>query len=77
MGLINQWEAVTSLDCNQIGNATCFKTGIDVLNYYGFKQVRSMTESCAKPYSLVFRAISIAIWDCCFFCLALFDCSAS
>ena len=39
MGLINQWEAVDSIECNQADTANCFRTGLDVLNYYGFKQV--------------------------------------
>lgn len=40
MALINQWQDVTSLECNQVGNATCFRTGLDILNYYGFSTVR-------------------------------------
>jgi hypothetical protein len=42
MGLINQWKDVTSLECNQNGNLTCFRNGTDVLNYYGFEQVSKM-----------------------------------
>ena len=39
MGLINQWEDVTSIDCTQVGNGTCYRNGTDVLDYYGFKTV--------------------------------------
>jgi len=39
MALVNQWEDVTSLECNQIGNTTCYSNGLDVLNHYGFKPV--------------------------------------
>ena len=39
MGLVNQWEDVTSLECNQVGNATCFRNGTDVLNYFSFTRV--------------------------------------
>ncbi len=39
MGLINQWEDVTSLECNVAGNTTCFHNGTDILNYYGFSEV--------------------------------------
>ncbi|UJR27397.1 hypothetical protein I4U23_008687 [Adineta vaga] len=38
MALVNQWEDVTSLDCDVSANSTCFKNGTDVLNYYGFKR---------------------------------------
>ncbi|CAF2132802.1 unnamed protein product [Rotaria magnacalcarata] len=38
MALINQWEDVTSLDCNQVGNGTCYHTGNDIIDYYGFKK---------------------------------------
>jgi hypothetical protein len=40
MALINQWKDVTSLECNQVGNATCFQTGNDIIAYYGFDKVR-------------------------------------
>ena len=39
MGLVNQWEDVSSLECNQIGNSTCFRNGTDVLNYFSFTRV--------------------------------------
>jgi hypothetical protein len=39
MALINQWEDVTSLECNQSGNTTCYRTGDDILNHYGFEKV--------------------------------------
>lgn len=39
MGLINQWEPVTSLECNVVGNITCFRNGDDIINYYGFSKV--------------------------------------
>lgn len=39
MALINQWRDVTDLGCNATANATCFRTGIDVINYYGFSIV--------------------------------------
>lgn len=39
MGVINQWEDVTYLECNTSGNTTCFKNGLDIINYYGFSQV--------------------------------------
>ena len=39
MALINQWEDVKSLDCNQVGNRTCYRNGTDILDYYGFKKV--------------------------------------
>ncbi|CAF5055546.1 unnamed protein product, partial [Rotaria socialis] len=38
MALINQWEDVKSLECNQVGNGTCYRTGNDILDYYGFKK---------------------------------------
>ncbi|CAF4348488.1 unnamed protein product [Rotaria sp. Silwood2] len=38
MALINQWEDVQSLECNQPGNSTCFRTGNDIIDYYGFKK---------------------------------------
>ncbi|CAF0971805.1 unnamed protein product [Rotaria magnacalcarata] len=38
MALINQWEDVTSLDCNQVGNGTCYHTGNDIIDFYGFKK---------------------------------------
>ena len=39
MALVNQWKRVTSLQCDQSGDSTCFKNGQDVLNYYNFKEV--------------------------------------
>ncbi|CAF0935940.1 unnamed protein product [Rotaria sp. Silwood1] len=38
MALINQWEDVQSLECDQASNSTCFHNGDDVLNYYGFQK---------------------------------------
>ncbi len=58
MGLINQWEDVTSLECNETansttisagnstGNSTCFHTGLEILDYYGFKTVRRKKFVC-------------------------------
>lgn len=40
MAMVNQWKRVTSLECNQPANTTCFENGQDVLNYYNFKEVR-------------------------------------
>jgi hypothetical protein len=39
MAQINQWEDVTSLECNSTGNSTCFHNGNDVISYYGFEKV--------------------------------------
>ena len=39
MALINQWEDVTSLECNTNSNMTCFKNGTDIINYYSFSIV--------------------------------------
>lgn len=39
MAAVNQWENVSSLECDNSRNMTCFRNGTDVLNYYGFARV--------------------------------------
>jgi hypothetical protein len=39
MALINQWEDVTTIQCDNTTNTTCFRNGNDVLNYYSFSKV--------------------------------------
>ncbi len=51
MAQINQWEDVTSLECDQTGNSTCFQTGNDIINYYGFSTV------CRNKYFILISMI--------------------
>lgn len=61
MGLINQWEDVTSLECNVSGNSTCLKTGDDILKNYGFDKVCQKDIFFSFKLSIYFRAIIIVI----------------
>ncbi|CAM4904796.1 unnamed protein product [Rotaria socialis] len=62
MALINQWEDVKSLDCNQVGNRTCYRTGNDILDYYGFKKAH-YNRNLGLLFALFigFRLLSIGI----------------
>ncbi|CAF4598002.1 unnamed protein product [Rotaria socialis] len=62
MRLINPWEDVKSLDCNQVGNGTCYRNGTDVLDYCVFKK-EHYNRNLGLLFALfiVFRLISFGI----------------
>ncbi|CAF3322748.1 unnamed protein product [Rotaria socialis] len=62
MRLINPWEDVKSLDCNQVGNGTCYRNGTDVLDYCVFKKVHyNRNLGLLFALFIVFRLISFGI----------------